>query len=179
MTQIVCKNPPPTSPKLIREFSVKIVLSVIVVGFILLCMRLIGAQSLGLGPRAPAITADQIQELQAGNESARPFVIIDARSDAETGVSVIPGAITKAEFERTQDKRAGELVIIYCTVGHRSGIYARELIKKGWDALNYEGSILDWCNKQLPVVTLTGQSTNKVHTYSARHRLADGYEAVY
>ena len=130
-------------------------------------------------PEAPTVTAAQIQSLQADPKKKDRFVIVDVRAKAETDVSIIPGAITQAQFEQTIQKHQGKAVLVYCTVGYRSGIYAKQLKSKGWNAWNYKGSILDWCNNQLPVVTTSGQSTNRVHTYNSSYSLAPGYQAVY
>ncbi len=106
------------------------------------------------------------------------FVVVDVRGDAEVNVSVIPGAITKAEFEKDRQKYAGRLVIPYCTVGGRSGAYATELAEDGVNVRNYKGSILKWVDAGLPLVTLQGEPTNRVHTYSDRYKIPAKYERV-
>ena len=106
------------------------------------------------------------------------FVVVDVRSDKEVNVSVIPGAITKAQFEKDADKYRGKVIIPYCTVGGRSGAYAKQLAAKGVKVKNYEGSILKWIDAGLPLVTLDGQPTNRVHTYSDRYRIPAKYEQV-
>ena len=130
-------------------------------------------------PVAPVVTAEEIRTFQADEKHDGEFVIVDVRSKAESDVSLIPGAITQAAFEKTKNQYAGKTVIAYCTVGHRSGIYAKKLRSAGWDARNYEGSILDWCKNQLPVVTPTGESTKRVHTYNSSYALDSNYQAVY
>jgi len=104
---------------------------------------------------------------------------VDARSEAESGVSVIPGAITRTEFERTAVDHQGKEIIAYCTVGVRSGKFVNQLIQQGWKAWNYQGSIIDWCENKLPLVTHDGTKTQQVHTYSARYSVPDDYEAIY
>ncbi|WP_144054649.1 rhodanese-like domain-containing protein [Rhodopirellula europaea] len=106
------------------------------------------------------------------------FVVVDVRSDAEVNVSVIPGAITKAQFEKNRTQYAGRLVIPYCTVGGRSGAYAKQLAKDGLKVKNYQGSILKWVDAGLPLVTMKGEPTNRVHTYSDRYRVPSKYEQV-
>lgn len=130
-------------------------------------------------PEAPVVTAAQIRSLQSDPNRKDSFVIVDVRAKAETDVSVIPGAITQADFEKTTQQHQGKAVLVYCTVGYRSGIYAKKLRKKGWSAWNYQGSILDWCKNQLPVVTKDGARTTRVHTYNSSYSLAGGYQAVY
>jgi len=158
----------------------KIICSAIVVTTVLFAIQLANAQLLTARlPEAPVVTAAQIQSLQADPNKQNRFVIVDVRAKTETDVSIIPGALTQAEFERTIQQHQSKAVLVYCTVGYRSGIYAKKLKSKGWNAWNYKGSILDWCNNQLPVVTTDGKSTNQVHTYNSSYSLAAGYQAVY
>ncbi|QDV70467.1 hypothetical protein Poly24_41910 [Rosistilla carotiformis] len=145
----------------------------------------------GFGPKVPTIsTAELNQELAAqrdaeakslaaGTDAPVPrFVVVDVRSEAEVNVSVIPGAITKAEYEKNRQQYQGRTVISYCTVGGRSGKYAAQLAKEGVDVKNYKGSILKWVDAKLPLVTLEGQPTNRVHTYSDRYSVPAEYEQV-
>lgn len=116
---------------------------------------------------------------EAGMEAPpAPFVVVDVRSEEEVNVSVIPGAITKAQFEKYREQYADRLVIPYCTVGGRSGAYAKQLAEDGVKVKNYKGSILKWVDAGLPLVTLKGKPTNRVHTYSDRYRIPDKYEQV-
>ena len=127
----------------------------------------------------PTISAEQIRMLQNSEAWTDRSVIVDVRDKAETDVSVIPGAITKSEFEKNSRQHQGKVVIAYCTVGHRSGVYGKKLASQGWQAFNYKGSILDWCENQLPLISLNGKETNRVHTYSSKYKVAKGYEATY
>jgi rhodanese-related sulfurtransferase len=125
-----------------------------------------------------AATAREAAE-QAGQPIPEPdFVLVDVRSDAEVKVSVIPGAITKTQYEKNRKAYEGKLVIPYCTIGGRSGSYAKQLKQAGVNVKNYKGSILEWVKADLPVVTLEGQPTNRVHIYSDRYKIPAKYEAV-
>lgn len=150
-----------------------------IVAIVSLSMQLASAQIYSQQPEAPIVTAAQIQTLQNDKKYQDRFVIVDVRAKAETDVSIIPGAITQAEFLKTHKQHQGKAVLVYCTVGFRSGKYAKKLRKKGWNAWNYEGSILDWCQNQLPVVTKDGKKTKRVHTYNSSYSVAKGYQAVY
>ena len=141
------------------------------------------------GPKVDTInTADLHKMLQqqqhaeakesGANAPQANFVVVDVRSNAEINVSVIPGAITKAQYEKNRQQYQGRLVIPYCTVGGRSGAYAKQLAKAGVQVKNYQGSILKWVDAGLPVVTLDGKPTNRVHTYSDRYRIPAKYEQV-
>lgn len=111
-------------------------------------------------------------------DPASDFVLVDVRSDAEVNVSVIPGAITKAQYEKNAKLYENKTVIVYCTVGGRSGAYAKQLAANGVKVKNYKGSILQWVNAELPLQTLDGNPTNRVHTYSSRYRIPAKYEQV-
>jgi len=109
--------------------------------------------------------------------SSAPDIPIATAAQILADVSMIPGALTKSEFEDTAHQHQGKLVIAYCTIGVRSGHYAADLIRKGWKARNYRGSILDWCNNNSPL-TCDGVETNLVHTYSPRYSVNENYVAV-
>ena len=145
----------------------------------------------GGGPNVETIATDDLSNLlteqrqaeakavQAGTAAPKPdFVVVDVRSEAEINVSIIPGAITQAEFEKNRQQYQGRTVIPYCTVGGRSGAYAKRLAKDGVAVKNYQGSILEWVGAELPLVTLDGKSTNRVHTYSDRYRIPAKYQQV-
>lgn len=130
-----------------------------------------------------AMLADQQKRMEQAKASGADvpesgFVVVDVRSAKEVNVSVIPGAITQAQFEKDAAKYQGKLVIPYCTVGGRSGAYAKQLVGKGVKVKNYQGSILKWIDAGLPLVTLDGEPTNRVHTYSDRYRVPAKYEQV-
>ncbi len=162
----------------------------IVVAASLLCSE--AHAQLGLfGPSAKEITVDQVIAKQAEQQKAeaqakeqgkeRPeadFVIVDVRTPAEYSVSMIPGAITKAEFEKNQDKYKGKTVIAYCLSGGRSGRFANELAKNKVDVLNFKGSILGWCAAELPLVKKDGSQTYDVNTMSSRYQVPDKYNVI-
>ncbi|TWU16324.1 rhodanese-like domain-containing protein [Allorhodopirellula heiligendammensis] len=128
------------------------------------------------------ITARQQAEAKATAAGEQPeeagFVLVDVRSDAEQKVSLIPGAITKAAFEKDAKKYQDRTVIVYCLSGGRSKAYAKQLVGKGAKVKNYQGSILAWVNAELPLVTPEGKPTNRVHTVSDRYQVPAKYEQV-
>lgn len=146
---------------------------------------------LGTSPKIETIETKELNALlakqrereekakESGETIAEPdFVVVDVRSDKEVNVSVIPGAITKAQFEKDIEKYRNRQVIPYCTVGGRSGAYAKELVKKEFKVKNYTGSILKWIDAGLPLVTLEGKPTKRVHVYSNRHNVPAEYIRV-
>ena len=126
---------------------------------------------------APIISYQEIVELKYDYDWQEHYVIVDVRSDEETAVSMIPGAITMAEFEETALEHENKEVIVYCTIGVRSAKYTNKLIEEGWQAWNYKGSILDWCEHEQSLETIQGDPTNRVHTYSWWYSVPAMYSA--
>lgn len=144
--------------------------------------RPVAAQGvLGLfAPSAPEVSVEQLKQWMADPKTMEKTVVVDVRSDEETAVSVIPGAITKAEYEaKANSDYRGKKVVVYCTVGGRSGAYAKQLAAKDVDVVNFKGSILAWVGAEQPLETLDRKPTKRVHTYSGRNRVPASYQAVY
>lgn len=147
----------------------------------------------GRKPSVKSITAEEVYQLfpsqvdaEGADQTLAPserhgeeFVLVDVRSEKEQAVSMIPGAITDRHFTEHRKQYERLTVITYCTVGVRSERFAQELIALGQSALNFNGSILAWCEAKLPLVTTDGQPTKRVHTYSARYKVPEEYTAVY
>lgn len=113
-------------------------------------------------------------------EDAEDVVLVDVREPEEQAVSMIPGALTKEEFEFRKQEYKDDTVITYCTIGYRSGVYAQELREAGFNALNLKGSVLSWAHAGQPFQTPAGEDTNRVHVYGkAWNLLPPGYEPVW
>lgn len=128
-------------------------------------------------PEVQGITAT---ELKSDLEEGREVILVDVRKPEEQAVSMIPGAITQQEFEQKQDSLRGETIVTYCTAGYRSGLYAKDLQKQGWQVLNLEGSLLAWTHAGGPLTDSQGEPTKHVHVYSADWSLeASDYDPVW
>ena len=126
-------------------------------------------------PNVAGVSADEVQRLREEGD----VVLVDVRDAKERKVSIIPGALSREEFEAKRSEYADSTVVTYCTIGARSGQYAAELAKQGLDVRNFEGSILSWTHAGGELVGPDGP-TRKVHVYGKRWNLAaDGYEAVW
>jgi rhodanese-related sulfurtransferase len=105
----------------------------------------------------PQITTEDAMRLysQHGKE-----VFIDVRSREEYEVSHLPEAINIEDPAKV--KLAPDTTIIaYCSVGYRSAIFTRGLLKRGFrHAYNMRGSIFEWANKGYPLL----RGTEIVHT---------------
>lgn len=138
-----------------------------------------------LMPDVPTIGIDDVVVAVRGEDLAGrgrgdggTMLLVDVRASRESSVSMIPGAITRAEYERTREAHGDRLVVSYCTVGYRSARYTKQLIRRGVDAANLEGSILAWVGAGLPLTTPGGESTVRIHTWSRRIKAPPGYLQV-
>lgn len=116
-------------------------------------------------------------------------IIIDIRSDMEQNVSMLPGAITKYQFESMKEYGHLEVVnssytiIVYCTVGYRSARYTNELINRGYKKVYNSPGILKWCHYHHNKASNVGTPfkthlvckfnnvdvhTNRVHVFSSK-----------
>ncbi|MCA9063548.1 MAG: rhodanese-like domain-containing protein [Planctomycetaceae bacterium] len=140
----------------------------------------------------PEIAAHQVRQKQldfetrlqqarryGAPEPTPDFVLVDVRSPDETKISVIPNALTIGQFEAQRETFRHRIIICYCTVGVRSEEYAYQLRETRFNAWNFKGSILEWCQQGFPLQTLDGQPTNRVHTYSSDYSVPPAYRAVW
>ena len=127
-------------------------------------------------PLVEGITAKELQDLK---QQSQKIVLVDVRSPEERAVSIIPGAISTEEFESNLEKYENDLVIAYCTIGYRSGIYANQWRERGVKILNLEGSLLSWSHIQGKLINAQGV-TKKVHVFARQwHLTADEYQAIW
>jgi rhodanese-related sulfurtransferase len=135
-----------------------------------------------LTPTVPTLSLPALRAaLARAEDEAGPDntpLLVDVRSPRETAVSMIPGAITRADYEHNPQHFSGRQVVAYCTVGFRSARYTRRLIRRGVDSANFRGSILAWTRAGLPLHTPAGEPTRRLHTWSRRIQAPPGYQQV-
>jgi rhodanese-related sulfurtransferase len=113
------------------------------------------------------------------------LVLIDVRQTREQQVSMLPHALTTAQFAEIfrhgipKEKR----LVVYCTIGYRSGRYAEELAKQGIKAENLEGGVLAWSFAGGKFLMQDGNGgwieTNRIHVYDAEWNIVHpDYQAV-
>lgn len=126
------------------------------------------AVKMSSGSKSPLISSLEL----VGALSDQNIIVLDSREKAEFEMSSIKGAryigYKKFNLERVakgldKDKK----IIVYCSVGYRSGKIADQLRSKGFNAHNLKGGIFGWVNKGLPVFNSDGQ-TKKVHGYNKK-----------
>ncbi len=123
----------------------------------------------------PEIPDFSVEKLVARQKTEK-IILVDVRTPEEYGVSMIPGAITAEEFEANTDKYKDHKIVTYCTIGYRSGVYAKKLRKKNIRAINLAGGILAWAHAGKTFTSETGE-TRKVHVYGKNWSLLpDAYQ---
>ena len=104
------------------------------------------------------------------------ILLLDIRDSEEYAVSRIPGAVqvdpgASAESALTQiGDVAGKKIVVYCSVGRRSSIFAEReqtvLMKMGAASIsNLEHGIFGWHNERRELVDANGK-TDAVHPYN-------------
>jgi rhodanese-related sulfurtransferase len=80
--------------------------------------------------------------------AAGKAVLVDGREQAEMDVSMLPGAIPVAEFLKAPNPDGNKTVIVYCTIGYRSGKLAGSYPKEVYWHITYPGAFWDGCSKE-------------------------------
>ena len=121
------------------------------------------------------------EALAFADTNAAEVVWLDVRDAREQRVSVLPGAVDRKTYREHREEWKDRPVIVYCTVGYRSGLAARDLRRQGIDAHNLAGGILAWVHEGGEVLDgRTGEPTRRVHVYGWRwNLLPDGWTAVW
>ncbi len=132
-------------------------------------------QSRASFPGVPELTVDELRSLQ----SKEKVVLVDVRTPAEQVVSMISGAITASDFQDNRHLYKDATIVPYCTVGHRSGLFAQDLHAAGSKVFNLKGAILAWTHGGGELVDAEG-STRRVHVHGRKFALvATGYEPIW
>ncbi len=127
----------------------------------------------GSFPDEPEITVAELLRTKAEQAA----VLSDVREAEERAVSIIPGAMTPAQFEAQIARHSGQTLVSYCTIGYRSGQHAEGLRRRGLRAFNLKGGILVWTHAGQPVVH-DGKPVRRLHVYGRRWNLAPaGYRS--
>ncbi len=115
-------------------------------------------------PSLPEFSNQSLHRLSVDERA--DYVLVDVRTPQEQAVSMLPGAIDQADFERDMPAYHDKKVIVYCTIGYRSGYYTQELLQQGLDAYNLSEGILGWANVDGLLLDPQGRKTSQVHVYS-------------
>jgi len=121
-----------------------------------------------INKKTPSITMNDVQKLQ---KEKQKIIFLDSREQNEFSVSHLPGAIWVGydHIDWTKidklDKKA--TVVIYCSVGFRSGKLTDQLKKKGFiHVKNLYGGLFNWVNNGGKIVNSKDNFTTEVHGYN-------------
>lgn len=134
------------------------------------------AQSRTHFPEVAGITVDQLDRLRESED----VVLVDVRKPEEQAVSMIPGAVPAEKVSDDPAAFASRTLVAYCTLGHRSGLFAQKLQARGHHSVfNLEGAILAWTHAGR-ALERDGEPTRRVHVAGPKWNLAAGdYEPVW
>lgn len=120
--------------------------------------------------RYPGVQWVSAESLTRWLASSAPPQLLDSRARAEFDVSHLAGAVW-IDPERPDwsvvDADPARRVVVYCSVGWRSGDIARQLRARGrTNVFNLEQGLFGWANAGLPMVRGDSAAT-QVHPYDA------------
>ena len=119
---------------------------------------------------------DYCQMKESAN--GKTILLVDVRSKAETDISVVQGAISESDFTALdlEPSKRDVVIVAYCTIGHRSGRFATELVNKGWPISQvYNGhGVVPWSFENLPLCKAFDcpEATTELHVYANPFNLA-------
>ena len=106
------------------------------------------------------------------------IVFIDVREPEERAVSTLPDALSVEEYLAAHDSFQDHIILAYCTIGYRSGLFARSREGSGQTIYNLPGGMLAWVQAGGPVFE-GDKEVKRVHVYGAKWDLApDDYDVV-
>jgi rhodanese-related sulfurtransferase len=104
-------------------------------------------------------------------------LFVDTRTPAEMSVSMLPAAITMDTFLANLDAYKYQTIVSYCTISKRSGMFAKEMGRKGITVANLKGGKLAWLLEGGKVYDEKGIETHRTHVYADEWNLAPaGYK---
>ena len=95
-------------------------------------------------------------------ESSDPPLLLDVREEVEFRVSHLPGATRVSPSADRLELPEGRRVVVYCSVGARSGELAERL--GGAEVYNLSGGVFAWANEGRALLNGQG-ATTLVHPY--------------
>lgn len=105
------------------------------------------------------------------------WIIVDTRNIIERALSIIPGSRSIDEFENVLETQRKKNILVYDTVGCRSGEYVQKLKNKGLNVFGLWGGALAWAWNGRTFVTPDGVPTRALHVFQRKWNvLPPGYE---
>lgn len=120
------------------------------------------------GKKELIITMAEVQKLQKNGDKV---IFLDSREEKEFQISHIASAIwvgyDKINWTKIDALDKNATIVIYCSVGYRSGKLAEQLKKKGFTHVkNLYGGLFNWANNDGEIVNSKGVKTTEIHGYN-------------
>ncbi len=134
-----------------------------------------GQNKLGFDTMVNSLISSEVDTIGttelADRQKHEHFILLDARQKEEYDVSHIRGAkyvgYTDFDISSIADVPKTETIVVYCSIGKRSGDIGEKLKSAGYEnVLNLYGGIFDWTNRGMEVVNDENESVRCVHPYS-------------
>lgn len=135
----------------------------------------------------PSVFCLEASDLQAKcanpNPTMRPnYLLVDCRTPAERQVSSLMTGLPMISADEFRANALAfvngyELVVTFCTIGGRSGIFSKKIVDEMLEAgmgtesvlrrklVNLLGGIAAWCHSKGPLMTPNGQPTEQLHPW--------------
>ncbi len=115
---------------------------------------------------APTITVEELAQKDGR------VILLDAREKKEYDISHLKGArwvgYDDFDLSRVKDLDREAEIVVYCSVGYRSGMVAGKLQEAGFRHVeNLFGGIFEWKNRGYPVYH-DGKESDSVHAYNRK-----------
>lgn len=105
-------------------------------------------------------------------DKTKKYVFLDARELNEYQISHIKDAIhvgyKNFSLKRVDSVAKSQALVVYCSVGYRSGVIAKKLKREGYEVYNLYGGIFEWVQNGHKVYKSSDKPTNQVHGYDEK-----------
>lgn len=120
------------------------------------------------GKKVPTITKT---ELEKKLSSKTDVIFLDSREQVEYQTSHMPNAIwvgyDNVNWTKIDKLDKSTPIVVYCSVGYRSGKLTEQLSKKGFtNVKNLYGGLFNWANNGGTLQNDMKQSTTIIHGYN-------------
>ncbi len=150
----------------VKSFSIWIICLFSMQAFVACGQRTFEEMANQMAGKTPVVHVNIVKEQRDS------VVVLDAREQSEYTVSHIPGArfigYDSFDIKQIADIPKDSRVVVYCSVGYRSGRVVEKMQKAGYhNVSNLWGGIFHWVNTGNAVENEFGP-TNNIHPYSEK-----------
>ena len=120
----------------------------------------------------PVLTAQELIALREKDDAK--VIVVDVRTAAERRVARLPRSVSRCYFENADAASlCGVKIVVICTVGRRSGSYARQLVMRGCENVFNSQGIVAYSHHCLArgtgphaLVDEEGRPATRLHVYA-------------